>query len=166
MKILFTVLFLLFAMGLFAAPLGNDYPDAPGATPVEARLLVIDAALQYFGTPYRFAGLTKEGLDCSGFIFVSFHDALGVALPRSSAGLFSMAEEIPKENLQPGDLVFFKTNFSQTVNHVGLYVGNRRFLHSASAGPQTGVILSNLNERYYVEVYASAGRLLPSVVPR
>ena len=134
LKILYFIIFLFSTIGLLAAPLGSDYPDAQGATPLEARLLVIESALRYIGTPYLHAGLTLQGLDCSGFIFVSFHDALGVSVPRTSIRLHSWVEEIPQEELQPGDLVFFKTNFSQTVNHVGLYVGNRRFLHAASAG--------------------------------
>jgi probable lipoprotein NlpC len=155
---------LVFCAGIpHAAPSDKDFVLAPPASisPGEARLLVLDAAAQYEHTPYRYGGLDKRGLDCSGLVYVSFHDALGVAVPRNSWGLYSWAEKISIDDAKPGDLVFFKTTGNGTVSHVGIFVGGRRFIHSASEGPVTGVMYSRLDERYWSRTYAGVGRVLP-----
>ena len=167
MRILTSFILFFLAAGfnqavIFAAPFSGDYPRAPRATPAEARQKVIEAAKKYIGTPYLYAGITVNGLDCSGFIYVSYYDALGVSTPRSAAGIHSWAEAIPLANAQPGDLLFFRTGNTNAITHVGLYIGDRQFLHAASAGSKTGVIYSNLDEQYYVNTYASAGRALPA----
>jgi len=167
MRFFSSVLLFFVAAGLnqaviFAAPISGDYPRAPGATPAAARQKVIDAAKKYIGTPYLYAGITVNGLDCSGFIYVSYNDALGVSIPRSASGIHSWAETIPLAKAQPGDLLFFRTGNTNAITHVGLYLGDRQFLHAASAGSKTGVIYSSLDEQYYVNTYASAGRALPA----
>jgi probable lipoprotein NlpC len=139
------------------APLENGSAFAPA----DARLRVLAAAEKYENTPYRFGGLDRRGLDCSGLIYVSFQDALEISVPRSAADLYSWAEKIPIENARPGDLVFFKTGSNEKISHVGIFVGDKRFIHSASEGPKTGVIYSSLNERYWSLTYAGAGRALP-----
>jgi len=170
MKHLFLAVFFLFAAGLFAAPLENGFVRAPAAFAsqaekeqayVEARNKVINAAAKYENVPYRYGGMTKNGLDCSGFVCVSFKDALGVSTPRTSTSLYTWSEKIPLEKAQPGDLLFFKTNGSSTISHVGIYLGSRRFIHAASAGPNTGVIYSTLDEQYWRRAYAAAGRVFP-----
>jgi probable lipoprotein NlpC len=159
--------------GLFAAaPLQGAYAQAAGdsASPEqkaqaarEARLKVIGAAGTYRGTPYRYAGIDRSGLDCSGLVYVSFRDALGVSTPRSTTGLYGWVEKISAGELQPGDLLFFKTDNSGQMSHVGIYTGEGRFIHSASAGPVTGVIVSAMDEKYWRRTYAAAGRALPAV---
>ena len=161
----FLVFFILLAAGIgqcliFAAPISGGYPSAPKATAAEARQLVIDAGKKYEGVPYVYAGMSNRGVDCSGFICLSFNDALGVSLPRSAAGLYSWAEKISVDKAQPGDLVFFRTGTTKDVTHVGLYLGNRSFIHAASAGSKTGVIYSSLDEKYYIDTFVSAGRAL------
>jgi len=174
MRIFFTVIILFIALGLYAAPLERGYPLAPsaGASPneraqayINARTKVIEAAVKYLGTPYHLGGTSAAGMDCSGFTFRSFHDALGVSLPRSSSNLYTWTVRIPIESARPGDLVFFRTNGSRIINHVGLYIGNRRFIHAASAGARTGVIFSSLNEQYYISTFAGAGRAFPEADP-
>jgi probable lipoprotein NlpC len=127
----------------------------------EARAMVISAAAKYERTPYRYGGLDKRGLDCSGLVYVSFYDALGVAVPRNTWGLYSWAEKIALNEARPGDLVFFKTTGKGNVSHVGIFLGNGRFIHSASEGPSTGVIYSSLDERYWSRTFAGTGRVLP-----
>ncbi|MDR0302680.1 MAG: C40 family peptidase, partial [Treponema sp.] len=170
MKHLFFAAFFLIAAGLFAAPLEGGFVRAPiaSASPAEkeqaytdARNKVIDAAAKYENVPYRYAGTTRSGLDCSGFIYVSFKDALGVSTPRSSTGLYTWAEIIPLDKAQPGDLLFFKTGSGGTITHVAIYLGSRRFIHSASSGPNTGVIYSTLDEQYWSRAYVAAGRAFP-----
>jgi len=157
--------------GLFASPLEGGYPLAPRASASEeeksqayinARLRVIEAAQRYMGTPYIYGGMTPAGLDCSGFICLSFQNALGVSLPRSAAGLYSWTVRINLENAQPGDLLFFSTSSTSSITHVGLYIGGGRFMHAASAGPQTGVIISGMDETYYINTFAGAGRAFPA----
>ena len=172
MRFLFSIMLIFAAYGLFAsAPLTSGYTLAPATSASaedkaqayqDARNRVINAALKYERTPYVYGGMTAKGLDCSGFICLSFKDALGVSLPRSAAGLHSWTERIPLENAQPGDLLFFKTDNSGRITHVALYLGNRRFIHSASAGPQTGVIYNTLDEGSWSRTFAGAGRVFPA----
>jgi probable lipoprotein NlpC len=169
-KVVFSLLLIFITVNVFAAPLESGYALAPRATAspeekarayVDARQRVIEASKKYEGTPYHYSGMTARGLDCSGFICLSFKDALGVALPRSASGLYSWAEKTTIDKAQPGDFLFFKTDRSGNITHVALYLGERRFIHSASAGPKTGVIFSSLNEKYWANAYAGAGRAFP-----
>ena len=146
---------------IFAAPLSGDYPLAPRASPAEARQRVIDAAKKYEGVPYVYAGMSSRGLDCSGFICISFSDALGVTLPRQASAIHSWSEKIPLANAQPGDLLFFRTGMGTNITHVGIYLGNKQFIHAASAGAKTGVIYSSMDESYWARAFATAGRALP-----
>jgi probable lipoprotein NlpC len=170
MKLFFSAMLFFFASWIFAAPLEGGFALAPraSATPEEreqaylnARHGVIEAAKKYEGTPYLYGGITSSGLDCSGLLYLSFRDAIGVSLPRSASGLFSWVERISFERAQPGDLLFFKTDSTGNITHVALYLGGRRFIHAASAGPVTGVIYSTLDDNYYARAYAGAGRAFP-----
>ena len=169
-QIILAVVLIFCTASLFAAPLESGYSQAPRASAssqekanafMEARYKVIDAAENYLNTPYRHGGLNRNGLDCSGLIYISFRDALGVSPPRSTTALYSWVERVPKDRAQPGDLVFFKTDNSAAVTHVGLYLGDDRFIHAASSGSRTGVIHSNLGERYWDGVFVAAGRAFP-----
>jgi probable lipoprotein NlpC len=149
-----------------AAPL--DYTLAAGVSAEErdlairdARFKVLLAAGKYENTPYRYGGIDKNGLDCSGFVYLSFRDALAVSLPRTTTGIHAWAEKIALERAQPGDLLFFKTGNAGAISHVGIYLGGNRFIHAASEGPETGVIYSGLGEKYWARTYAGAGRALP-----
>ncbi|MDR1836308.1 MAG: C40 family peptidase, partial [Treponema sp.] len=168
MKLFVSVIIFFLAFGLFAAPLDGGFNLITSAAAedkdqvfVEARNRVIDAAAKYLNTPYRYGGISSSGLDCSGLIYVSFRDALGVSLPRSTVGLYTWVERISFDNAQPGDLLFFKTDSTGNISHVGLYLGGRRFIHSASAGPHTGVIYSTFDDQYWARAFAGAGRAFP-----
>lgn len=129
---------------------------------LEARQKMITYSKQFVGVPYVYGGASRSGMDCSGFIFTVANDALGVKLPRSSVGLYSAVRIIKDSEKEPGDLVFFKTVGSK-ISHVGLYLGNNQFIHAASDGPNTGVIISSLKESYWSRTYAGAGQFLPSI---
>ncbi|WP_223292620.1 C40 family peptidase [Breznakiella homolactica] len=118
------------------------------------------AAEKYKGVPYRYGGHSADGLDCSGLVYLVFRDVLDVTVPRTVKNLYTWTEPIRDEKLQPGDLVFFNTTGS--VSHVGIYLGEGRFIHSASEGPKTGVIYSSLHEDYWQRTYIGAGRALTS----
>jgi hypothetical protein len=178
-KFLFPAILLFLFVGLkpalvFAAPLESGFALAPRPSASQeekiraysqARQSVVEAARKYEGTPYVYGGLSARGVDCSGFIVLAFRDALGVTLPRSAAGLYSWSERIPYERAQSGDLLFFRTDNTRRITHVGLYLGSRRFIHAASAGSKTGVIYSSLDEQYWSRAFAGAGRAIPEGVP-
>jgi len=157
-------------LSLSAAPLDNGFALAPPAvaSPAEktaafreARLQVLAAAGKYEHTPYRYGGLDRRGVDCSGLVYLSFRDALGVSVPRNTWSLYSWVEKIRVEDAIPGDLLFFMTTGNGAISHVGIFVGDGRFIHAASEGPVTGVMYSNLEERYWSRTFAGAGRALP-----
>jgi len=171
MRIIFSVCLFFFAVLVFAAaPLEGGFAlvnkvsvsqNERALIYIHARKSVIDAAAKYENTPYRYGGVTSRGLDCSGLIYRSFNDALDVELPRSASGLYSWSEKIPFDKAQPGDFLFFKTGSNNDITHVALYLGGRKFIHSASEGPRTGVIYSTLDEDYWARTYAGAGRAFP-----
>lgn len=117
----------------------------------------------YLGTPYAYGGTSRSGMDCSGFVCTVFEEAASMDLPRSSRGIHSHATRIDKSELQVGDLLFFSIAGNGRVGHVGIYLGNNQFIHSASDGPETGVIISDLDERYWKTNYLGAGRVLAPV---
>ena len=150
---------LLFIPPVFAAiPIHGT--SLKGLSATEARKKLLSAAESYLGTRYRYGGIDRGGMDCSGFIFTSFKESINYSTPRTVSGLYDWAEKISSEELQPGDLVFFVTVGSR-VSHVGIYLGGGKFIHSASEGPNTGVIYSDFNESYWYHTYLGAGRALP-----
>ena len=127
----------------------------------EARQKLLAYSKQFVGVPYQYGGASWSGMDCSGFTFTVANDALGIKLPRSTSGLYAAVRIIDDSEKEPGDLLFFKTVGSR-ISHVGLYLGNNQFIHAASDGPNTGVIISSLNESYWKRTYAGPGRFLPA----
>jgi len=148
--------------GFAAAPSDNDSQAKKTAAYREARSKVVAAAGKYEKTPYRYGGVDRNGMDCSGLIYTSFREALAVTVPRTASALYSWVERITTDKLQPGDLVFFITGNTNAISHVGIFVGGGLFIHSASSGPVTGVMYSSLSESYWARTYAGAGRALPA----
>ena len=136
-------------------------PPINQENPENARSKILNQAQKYLGVPYKYGGVSTSGMDCSGFVYMVFQNALNVSIPRTTYGLYTWAEKISTEELQPGDLVFFNT--TGTVSHVGIFTGKRRFIHSASDGPKTGVIYSSLDESYWSRCYIGAGRALSKI---
>ena len=123
-------------------------------------------ALGMIGVDYRFGGETPaRGLDCSGLIRYVFQEVTGVTLPRTSREMSRLGEKVAIADLAPGDLVFFNTRrFS--FSHVGLYLGDNRFIHAPSTGGEVEV--STLTQAYWQRHFDGARRLvgvLPSLVP-
>jgi cell wall-associated NlpC family hydrolase len=111
-----------------------------------------DAALSQLGTPYVWAGSQPGGFDCSGLVMWAFAQ-VGVALPHSSSAQYGYGVPVSRDQLQPGDLVFF-----DSLGHVGIYIGGDQFVHA----PHTGdvVKISSLNEGWYASTYVGARRIL------
>lgn len=124
------------------------------------RYAFISYSKKYEGVPYKYGGLDESGMDCSGFIYTVARNSIGMQLPRTVAALHSFAKQIPDQEREPGDIVFFKTMGSK-MSHAGIYLGESRFIHAASDGPKTGVIISSLHESYWERTYAGTGQILP-----
>jgi cell wall-associated NlpC family hydrolase len=111
---------------------------------------------QYFGTRYRSGGQTPAGFDCSGFVRFMFGKAFNMQLPRSSREMAAIGNKVNKNELLPGDLVFFHTK-GQHINHVGIFIGNDTFIHSSLS---KGITEDQLKHDYYEKRFAGAVRLL------
>ena len=124
---------------------------------------IIDYGKQFLGTPYSWAGTNlKTGVDCSGFVYSVFKN-FGITLNRSSRGMSTQGVAVSKNELMPGDLVFFDTFAGANkgnISHVGIYMGNGNFIHSSSSKRTWGVVISSLDEEYYTNNYVSARRIL------
>ena len=123
---------------------------------------VITAARSFLGTPYKYGGTTRSGMDCSGLLLNSFR-AVEVSLPRSSEAQSKVGEEIDMKELEPGDLIFFATGKrKREITHVGLVTerkgkNNIKFIHSSSS---LGVVETNLFTEYYQKRFRGARRVI------
>jgi probable lipoprotein NlpC len=106
------------------------------------------------GIPYRSGGLSRQGIDCSGFVQLTYRDLFGKELPRTVREQVETGREVPIRAVQPGDLIFFKTGGRQ--RHVGIYVEEDLFLHASLS---SGVTLSSLREPYWQGRYWLSKRL-------
>jgi lipoprotein Spr len=107
----------------------------------------------WLGSPYKYGGCTKEGTDCSGMVYTFYKEVYQIELPRSSEEIYKKARKIDENQVKPGDLVFFAIKNKQ-VSHVGMYLSERKFIHSSTS---KGVIVSSLNELYYKERFIGFG---------
>ncbi|RTQ53581.1 hypothetical protein EJV47_02240 [Hymenobacter gummosus] len=112
---------------------------------------------EWLGTPYRFGSNTKKGTDCSGFVTRVFKEAYGITLVHSSRSMFSNAKRVAKDEMKTGDLVFFRRGPGQPIYHVGIYLKDGKFAHSATNG---GVMVSSLEQPYYHRNFYAAGRVI------
>lgn len=121
-------------------------------------------ALSLIGSPYRLGGTSPEtGLDCSGFVGHVFREAAGVTLPRDSRAISTAAQPLAREELRPGDLVFFNT-LNRAFSHVGIYLGDDRFIH-ASSSRSGSVMVSRLDDRFWRMRFDGAGRIVRDDAP-
>nr|WP_052116201.1 C40 family peptidase [Lysobacter dokdonensis] len=135
----------------------RTWPVVEPADPARANSVLM-RAIGLVGTPYRYGGNTPEGgFDCSGLVNYVFRDMAAVALPRTSRDLASTSgRKVPVDGLAAADLVFFANGGS--VTHVGIYVGEGRFVHAPSTGGT--VRLDHLDGPYWAQHYAGARRVL------
>lgn len=121
--------------------------------------LIVTAAMDNIGVRYKYGGLGENGFDCSGLVYTSFKK-FDVKLPRSSSEMAQIGEKIEKNQAKRGDLIFFKTNGSKRINHVGIVteVNDQeiKFVHSST---KLGVIVSSTKEAYYKKSFVKVMRL-------
>ncbi len=116
----------------------------------------LDKAQDLIGTPYCGAGMTPDCFDCSGFVLYCLQNITPV-LPRTSSELFARGTSVDRSDLQPADLVFFATGKNGSVNHVGIYLSDGRFVHSSTS---SGVVVSSLSEPYWDKRWKGARRVV------
>jgi murein DD-endopeptidase / murein LD-carboxypeptidase len=109
----------------------------------------------WVGTRYKYAGKSKKGIDCSGFVSEMYRNAYCVQLQGGSRDIWTTVKPIEKADIREGDILFFKIRKGQ-ISHVGVYLGNNKFAH---ASVQNGVIISDLNEDYYKKYFFKGGRI-------
>lgn len=125
------------------------------APPELIRQALLDEHKRWVGTPYVLGGESLRGIDCSALVQQVFDEAFAVELPRTTSGQVLEGQHIARDELNPGDLVFFRP--PGPYRHVGVYVGEGRFLHASSS---QGVILSRLDNVYWNRYYWQARRPL------
>ncbi len=119
--------------------------------------IVVEAML-LIGVRYQWGGNTpKSGMDCSGFVRYVFQDTLGLLLPRRAIDMSRVGRKVSRSNLQPGDLVFFHT-IRRTVSHVGIYIGDNKFVHSPATGKT--IRIDRLANSYWKARYTGARRII------
>ncbi len=133
----------------------NQYTQQLGI-PISGREnpeLIREVAL-WVGTPYRYGGTSRTGVDCSGFIVTVSRNVYGRQLPRTTSGIANETRRVNRRGLRDGDVVFFRTK-GRKVSHAGIYLGNGYFAHASSS---RGVVIDNLNADYWSRRFIRGGR--------
>lgn len=163
-KLTFVVLFAYLFSDYFAPEVRAEYlntaymrHDSSLAAHTDQRIgKVVERAHELIGTPYRWGGASlKTGFDCSGLLHYLFRTEAGLNIPRTTTTMLaSNAKTVARSRLKVGDAVFFKHNGGQRMNHVGIYIGNDRFIHS----PRTGktIRIDSLSNGYWNKSYHTA----------
>jgi cell wall-associated NlpC family hydrolase len=157
---------LLACAALPASAADNNAPDLTAVAPAtssapdgyleRAREVTIQA-LALLGVHYKWGSDSPEsGFDCSGLVSHVFQQVAGIVLPRNAQGMSKVGEKIEKSELQPGDLVFFNTR-RRPFSHVGIYIGEERFVHAPRRGGEVEV--TNMQGRYWQKRYNGARRV-------
>lgn len=123
----------------------------------DKRKLIVEEALAWIGVPYLYAGYSKAGTDCSGMVLRIYEDITGIKIPRNSAKQAEFCEDIGREAIKPGDLVFFATGTDpERISHVGIMIDAERFVHAST---KKGVVVSSLDTPYYQRTLRKFGRV-------
>lgn len=110
---------------------------------------------EWWGTPYRLGGKSRDGIDCSGFVNTLMNAVFQLGLSGNSTDLYSQVKRMPVKDLHEGDLVFFRIHHKR-ISHVGIYLENNKFVHASTSA---GVMISDLQEPYWKRYFAGGGRL-------
>lgn len=139
-------------------PSASTAPSPGTAVPSDTDLPeVVEYARSFIGTPYRTGGASRKGMDCSGLV-ITVYKRFDIDLPRRSIDQSRVGRTVGRDDVEPGDLVFFKTSSRNPVTHVGIYVGAGRFIH-ASTGARK-VREDDLDDDYFRRRFVVAKRVL------
>lgn len=164
---------LLFLIGFISLILGGcagkpvrlleSEPEAasvPVINAIDRASSVALQALAHLGTPYRVGGLSPQtGFDCSGLVTYVYREGAGLALPRNTFELSLLGQPVERGALRPGDLVFYNTQRREN-SHVGIYLGEDRFIHAPTSGGEVRV--ESLRADYWMRRYNGARRVIAS----
>jgi lipoprotein Spr/probable lipoprotein NlpC len=136
----------------------NDLSDKLGVKLDETcDIHLMETLADWIGTPYRHAGYSKKGIDCSGFVSRIYKEVYGINLTHSARSMISqMKERVKKNDLKTGDIVFFHIH-GKRISHVGIYIKDGVFIH---ASLEKGIGVDRLCAKYYTRSYFGAGRVL------
>lgn len=139
----------------------NKYASYIGVSPESIENIDLFTFIdQWLYTPYKYAGVTKDGVDCSGFVQRLLDDVYNMKIVRKSSAAFykqNTRHFNSRNSLSEGDVVFFQTGSGKEITHMGLYVGNRMFVHASSS---IGVSIASLDNVYWQPRYAGAGSVI------
>ncbi|KOQ98433.1 endopeptidase [Haemophilus sp. C1] len=124
--------------------------------PIMAIAMLSEQQHEWAGTPYVLGGVSRHGVDCSGFVQKTFFDRFNLRLPRSTTEQANYGKHVRKEDIQTGDLIFFKTGRGPNGYHVGIYVKEDKFLHASTRG---GVVYSSMNNPYWSKAFWQVRRI-------
>ncbi len=138
---------------------------AEDTSPAEAQVMrekFVTETKKYVGSPYVLGAVGPDTFDCSGLVYYCSRESIKKQLPRTAKALYNYCRIVPDKDKEVGDLLFFKTNNTAPITHVGVYIGNSQFISAISDGPNTGVIISSLKQDYWKTKYVACGQFLPS----
>lgn len=144
---------LLGVLAVLAACAGNAAVETESGAASPGRQAAT-IALEQVGVPYRYGGATPSGFDCSGLVQYAYSGA-GVSVPRTTGQLWNAARPVEQREMEAGDLLFF--SIEGKMSHVGLYLGERRFVHAPQSGRSVSV--ASLDAPFYKSALIRAGRL-------
>lgn len=157
MRTLYPALLMVVALVLTGcqspAPKQNQSTSRLG-DPAAVRAALLAQYQEWRGVPYRAGGQSRRGVDCSGFVQLTFRERFGMELPRDTTGQSRIGDRLASNGLQPGDLVFFRTG--KRSKHVGIFIQDGQFLHASTS---QGVIISDMENGYWQRTYWQSRRL-------
>ena len=141
---------LLLTLLLFTACSTKGHPGLRGFDKTENKVMkaLLAHYQQWRGARYRLGGMSKSGIDCSGFVYIAYLKRFNLELPRTTINQIRAGYRVDKSELKPGDLIFFKTGVG--VRHVGIYLQKGKFMHASSS---KGVMISHLDNSYWTKHY-------------
>ena len=156
-SVLLALVTLMVGCGSMSKLSNTSVVQLPAVTEDERGIVkrLLEQYQQWKDVKYRYGGLSKSGVDCSGLVFLTFRDQFKVTLPRSTQQQAEVGTHISIAELRPGDLVLFKIGFSG--RHIGIYAGEQKFLHASTS---RGVIFSRLDSSYWKENFWQARRVM------
>jgi len=142
---------------------------AEDTSSAEAQVLrekFVTESKKYVGCPYVLGAVGPDSFDCSGLVYYCARESIKKQLPRTAKAIYNYCRIVPDKDKEVGDLLFFKTNNTAPITHVGIYIGNNQFISAISDGPNTGVIISSLNQEYWKPKYVACGQFIKSGIKK